>query len=891
MSFGISLTVFSGDFDRRLYYDILEAESKNLSSLQIETKEMLNNISLGQILYYKSNTEKNFENYWVVDECDRRSINISVLKDYSVDTSHDKIAYDEIKSVSDKLVEFGFIIGGFIISNASILGKLISVKTREVRDTDRTYHNLKLNPNKEIIMKEEIVISMILEGTDLKRYDLVNEFTDSSELSYEDFIEKYNPLKWGDYSMICEKVSDIMLHGIDEDQMLIGARESESDPTSLVGFGSNEHLKVMNVKAMEKVYLSKGIIKFNVRHINMNTEEVYRGMEEIKNRGKEMMKMLNLNILEMTNKVREVSRLIETIEIFMGVSEHIIQISEGSDSDSGTINLYQKKLYMDEEIGVWENGGIDFKNIEEFDVWVSDNIDRIIPTDTGVVMMQPRRYSKEDFRDSPLMKDIFTLEFEKEMNSKIYIILRNGSNVYRIWSDHIKVHNRLFPLQEELDKIIDKISKNERELNNNLEYYEKVYGEKHLLDSKDNLFFYIRNFLLLQGILSRTKVFGFVPDNFNILNLSEHEDVIKYIYNDDDSISIGDGLPSFDEWLNSVNKNMRKGKKVLLFPTYSNMSRADIRDRYNVYMDEYSNISLPDNGVYTIKSEIIKTEHKKVYVIPEETFILNKDKYVSAIYGRRDTSIIDGVKHIRVNKIDAPEDISYTTSEELYITFFQDDAYGKYRNQWLRFNINKDDKFLICYEDIDDDTLDYYTTDREARRKYLLVLPLLERFKEEKKKDLIIHKHYVDMVHQLLKDIDLSYMDKNEAINEAINKWKNGNKVYDNTFATLKAGSVEEIKSIKIILNESKRLLKKNHKIDIVLNINSKDKIQKIEVRGIKYYAIGMTKKEFVDKVNDILYNSVTKKKLGVICNVVIDRDEIDELLPQLTNNQIFRKI
>ena len=46
------------------------------------------------------------------------------------------------------------------------------------------------------------------------------------------------------------------------------------------------------------------------------------------------------------------------------------------------------------------------------------------------------------------------------------------------------------------------------------------------------MFYYQRNFLLLQGIIMRTDVFAPIPPTFNFLDVTTHGDTVQFIYDE-----------------------------------------------------------------------------------------------------------------------------------------------------------------------------------------------------------------------------------------------------------------------------------------------------------------------------------------------------------------------
>src|SRR5574340_51852 len=104
-----------------------------------------------------------------------------------------------------------------------------------------------------------------------------------------------------------------------------------------------------------------------------------------------------------------------------------------------SISLFQKILYMDEEVGIIEDGGLSWKYIDDFDNWlVEGHLDLIAPLQKCIVILKVRRKEKRYSEDPWIQLSM------AEPDKYTYILIRNGSKVYRIYVDLI-ISPRLFP--------------------------------------------------------------------------------------------------------------------------------------------------------------------------------------------------------------------------------------------------------------------------------------------------------------------------------------------------------------------------------------------------------------------------------------------------------------
>jgi len=245
-------------------------------------------------------------------------------------------------------------------------------------------------------------------------------------------------------------------------------------------------------------------------------------------------------VREMSGKIEKMNKVIGQIELYLGINEDIIQIQKGANADVKTsIYLRQQILYMDEETGVLlESGGLDYKSIDEFDSWATDNKNykKLIPEEKGVVVLRVRRNDK----DYGTGKNIVEM-FMNQANHHTYILIRNGDNLYRIWVGII-IQPRLFPTQEEMDIMFEK---KERDF---------------FTDKEEMIFSYRQNLLMLQGLIDRTQVFQPLPLKINLFKPKSYGDYVKFIRDDEPSLT--EGRKTFREWKKELNSKIKRGTRI-----------------------------------------------------------------------------------------------------------------------------------------------------------------------------------------------------------------------------------------------------------------------------------------------------------------------------------------
>lgn len=149
-------------------------------------------------------------------------------------------------------------------------------------------------------------------------------------------------------------------------------------------------------------------------------------------------------------KAREVMDRIEdrifSVELYAGLVESVVRVRDGEPAPvDEKVRLMQRRCYMDEEcLASYRTGGMDFRDIESFDSWLSEdeNLERLMPFPRCVVAFRVRRGAKE--REAVDFSDFVRFaRFEKE-DQKTFLYLRNGGQLYRL-STGIEFDEKLFP--------------------------------------------------------------------------------------------------------------------------------------------------------------------------------------------------------------------------------------------------------------------------------------------------------------------------------------------------------------------------------------------------------------------------------------------------------------
>lgn len=510
-------------------------------------------------------------------------------------------------------------------------------------------------------------------------------------------------------------------------------------------------------------------------------------MEKRKAEMSKIMSELGGVLTEFKKKIKKIMQVIATIELYLGINEELFQIQDGERAPSTKpITFRQQVLYMDEEIGHWKNGGLDYTNIDWFDRWLveNDNYKDIVPEPKCLVVFRPRRNAKE-------YNDAWENDTKNRENKfRTYLLIRNGDCLYRIYTENITILPRLFPRRKELEALMDSINAE------NL----KGYSEQERAEKADSaLFEYKRRAILMQGLIDRSDVFHPLPaEKVNIFQLEELGDKVRFIY--DDEATLPSGRLSFHDWRKEINSKIAKGSRVMITGKYDS---RDVRERIFFYVNDVNTPPSPNFGVYEVeeyeeeyewkfslplsKHEIeqidkLKAQYKRVRIKEETRYEVKYGFYKNDEYTPKLTILHN------------PKDTVYGGWGE----FKQDE-----RKKRIRFTIFKSDEEVLNYDQISLDDLNFYLTSRVDRPNYLKMMPTLVRIKEQRLKELAQEKEFVKLViGQAPKNLTNTQLEDLEStVWELVEWWKTKN-IWQRPIEQ------DDTKALRMILQELKRRLK-----------------------------------------------------------------------------------
>lgn len=438
--------------------------------------------------------------------------------------------------------------------------------------------------------------------------------------------------------------------------------------------------------------------------VAMNSKENLLAMKDsieiLQSKTTQLQKMLNFQLCEMKEKfdimrrkldnqlsimmrqVEKIMRVIRVIELYLGIEEELFQLQAGQTADENEpLTLRQKVLFMDEEVGILDDQGLDWTQIDQFDEWLlkDKHYEILIPEKKAIVVFKPRRKNKVYY-------DAYDRRREEidEQNKMPYFLIRNGENLYRVYTDKMTVPERLFPRKKEFQEILDKMKIEDNEVN----FFDK---EK----IQDLTYYYQRIVFFIQGLIDRTDIFSPMKEKINLMNnIEQSQETLRLIY--DDELCLPANRLPFAEWKKMINSTIEEGSRIVYCRSIEDWKSVKERLCEDRFLRSYSERSLPTfpgEGVYMVYKTFIDNtywkEHKRIEEKREQL----------------------GIRYI-------PDDPRW-------------DWNGSHeRKNSLFFKFSRDESTVINYDQLNLDDIEFYLNSRIDRPNYLEYLPILKKLRK-----------------------------------------------------------------------------------------------------------------------------------------------------------------
>ena len=514
-----------------------------------------------------------------------------------------------------------------------------------------------------------ILHSVVVEPNPKTKWSSSNCHSAETTLTVDDFLRLYEPIdqdkakaiREADLAQLQEEMNEI------SKELAIGYRESDDDT------GATQKLTAIAEKQKSDMSLPIAMAKEqNIATIKQQTEDiksiVAKQKEFIEEKTKELSlvsKNLSAIYQEQASKslasvdgtikfIAKLEKSIHTLDIFTGKGVNVLVLCEGEEAPKEEkLHFYQRKLFLDEEFWVnIANGGADYNSVDDFKKALKEDIsviDRMIPSQKGVVLMQFRRNPKSwgdenEYKVSIAQALMIAMrkQAEYEANKEQFLLVRNGKNVYMIFSDDIQGGERLFPTEEEVKEIFRKDGRfTGVEVDRYLNF--KELENKKARDKMDaKSLYYKRLLVLMYGLHERDKkVFGENLDG-DWFSQKFQSQKFQFVYDDEDALDYNSR--SLNDFITEKSNALQSGSRV-------------IADWYNVMDEDNAKgmFSNPTYGepeqtwvpVYTQEPHIVKNDKGRLYVSVKcrHNWDYSKSRHIRCYINKRtDMLVLDLVK-------------------------------------------------------------------------------------------------------------------------------------------------------------------------------------------------------------------------------------------------------
>jgi len=392
-----------------------------------------------------------------------------------------------------------------------------------------------------------------------------------------------------------------------------------------------------------------------------------------------------------------------------------------------------------------DSGGMDFRDLEEFDKWVTSSdkhLQQVLPEPKGLIAIRVRREQK-DYGDK------WANFFNNKENMRTYLLIRNGENLYRVIAP-VFIPDRMFPVKGEFDEFFfynrycwDEGEHKKESIRPGTDEYMRAI--KRCDESRRH---YLCILLMLQGLMDKTKVFHPIEgDRVNLCDKREYENVLTFIH--DDEMLLPTGRLSFNDWQKQLNEQLKVGDRIVGFFQPGT-------DWYQPHYDELARRIHPRRA-HDPKSE-------QIYVLTEK--VTGRHQGFRFLYERDETIFVEKGWDYEERK-------------------------PKKRASML---VYADDRFILNFDAAKIEDIEFYIESRVDRHEYMILIPLLRRVLKMKKKEQKEEKPFVALLKSETKKRH-GVQPTQEQLEELVEWWKFKNH-------TKRALKSDDTKALRMIVQE-----------------------------------------------------------------------------------------
>lgn len=236
---------------------------------------------------------------------------------------------------------------------------------------------------------------------------------------------------------IWEQVGEITVQEIElilatPDHLLLANKSGETDPNPVAP--------------------SKGImmLRQQSRAIQLQFRNKQLELIQMKSQSALQLQDYNQNKRHIENEQKKIQEKIDILQTYSGIGKDLVKVHSGKPSKAKEITVFQAFRYMKEDIELLTDfEEFNHETLDAFDEFLAKNYKELIPVDLSIQAFKiskfPILYKRETMFGT-------SYSDEKE-DKKIFIIIRNGDNVYRMFNNY-KLNGKLFHSEDEMEGAI-----------------------------------------------------------------------------------------------------------------------------------------------------------------------------------------------------------------------------------------------------------------------------------------------------------------------------------------------------------------------------------------------------------------------------------------------------
>lgn len=202
---------------------------------------------------------------------------------------------------------------------------------------------------------------------------------------------------------------------------------------------------------------SKGMLMLQsqARSLQLNFRNQKRGLLALQSQAALKRYSNEREFDRLQSEQRILGEKINIMSVYAGMGKDVVKIRSGKASDRKVIDIFQSFRFMREDIELLSDfEDFDYTSLDSFDSFISEHYKDLLPSELCIQAFRiskfPILYKRESVFGETLQGD--------KANNKIFILVRNGENVYRFFNTY-KLGNGLFSSTNDLETITKKLGK------------------------------------------------------------------------------------------------------------------------------------------------------------------------------------------------------------------------------------------------------------------------------------------------------------------------------------------------------------------------------------------------------------------------------------------------